>query len=92
MYKLVFKSLGLVEVLFSTRLQLFDQKYNKNSNIMKKILQMKVAVFYFNIFFKIIYSCDSKAELSAGNFQCLMIIQKSFWYSKICKSKNILTT
>ncbi len=51
MYKLVFKSLGLVEKsLFSTRLQLFDQKYNKNSNIMKKILQMKVAVFYFNIF------------------------------------------
>lgn len=33
---LALKCLGLLEVLFSTRLKLFDQKYCKNSIIIKK--------------------------------------------------------
>jgi len=49
---LYFKSLGSVQVfertiLCSPRMELFDQKYSKNSEI---LLQFKITVFSLNIF------------------------------------------
>ncbi len=51
----------------------FDQKCNKNSNIVKYyynvLLQifLNLTVFYFNMF--LIYFCDGKAEFSASLLQ-----------------------
>ncbi len=50
-------------LLCSPRLHLFDQKYNKNSNIVKYFLQFKIIVFYCQIFLKCNLFCDGKAEL-----------------------------
>jgi len=40
------------------------------------LLQFKT-VFYLNIFKKVIYSCDNKAEFSASLLQSCMTLQKS---------------
>ncbi len=69
---LPFKSLGFGHVfgrshLCSPWLHLFDQKYSKNSIIVK----LKT-VFYFSICYNVIYVCDGKADFSASFLQPLV--------------------
>ncbi len=45
------------------RLQLFDQKYSKNSNIVKHYNKLN-GLFLFEYILNVIYSCECKAEFS----------------------------
>ncbi len=55
-----------LSLLCSPKLHLFDQKYSKNTNIMKYYCKLKKTVFYINIFKNVIYPCDEKQNVQSS--------------------------
>ncbi len=56
------KVLGFSEVFYIHQGLRYNQKYSKNSNIKKYYFQLKITVFYFNIFSNVNFSCEAKLK------------------------------